>query len=166
MDCKKRTKCASQCASQWHTQVLQGPIEIYIIHSVFLNNFSTSTRTVLRYLAWHSQNCEQFINFECNNDKAFIEDSNAWWISRDGTRMNYWGWATGHDKMCACGVTNSCTGGTKCNCDNRGRGWYEDSGLLTDKAALPVTQIRLGDLNGSDEEGYYTLAKLKCYGQV
>ena len=43
--------------------------------------------------------------------------------------------------MCECGVTNSCTGGTKCNCDNSGSGWYEDSGLLTDKSALPVTQI-------------------------
>ena len=113
-----------------------------------------------------SQNCEQFIKFECNNDILFIEDSYAWWVSRDGTRMNYWGGATGHDKMCACGVTNSCTGGTKCNCDNSGKGWYEDSGLLTDKSVLPVTQIRLGDLNDSQEEGYYTLGKLKCYGQT
>ena len=113
-----------------------------------------------------SQNCEQFIKFECNNDVAFIEAGYAWWVSRDGTRMNYWGGATGHDKMCACGVTNSCTGGTKCNCDNSGTGWYEDSGLLTDKSALPVTQIRLGDLDGSKEEGYYTLGKLKCYGQA
>ena len=113
-----------------------------------------------------SQNCEQFIKFECNNDIAFIEDSFAWWVSRDGTRMNYWGGATGHDKMCACGVTNSCTGGTECNCNNIARGWREDSGLLTDKSALPVTQIRLGDLNGSSEEGYHTLGKLKCYGQA
>ena len=113
-----------------------------------------------------SQNCEEFIKFECNNAVAFIEDSHAWWVSRDGTRMNYWGGATGHDKMCACGVTNSRTGGTKFNCDNYDRGRYEDSGLLTDKAALPVTQIRLGDLNGSDEEGYYTLGKVQCYGQV
>ena len=113
-----------------------------------------------------SQNCEQFIKFECHNDIAFIEDSYAWWVSRNGTRMNYWGGATGHDKMCACGVTNSCTGGTKCNCDNYGSGWYEDSGLLTDKSALPVTQIRLGDLDDSNEEGYHTLGKLKCYGQA
>ena len=113
-----------------------------------------------------SQNCEQFVKFECNNDVLFIEDSFAWWVSRDGTRMNYWGGATGHDKMCACGVTNSCTGGTKCNCDNSNTGWYEDSGLLTDKSALPVTQIRLGDLDGLEEEGYYTLGKLKCYGQA
>ncbi|XP_078351270.1 contactin-associated protein 1-like [Oculina patagonica] len=114
-----------------------------------------------------SHNCEQFIKFECNNDILFIEKDYAWWVSRDGTQMSYWGGATGHDNMCACGVTNSCTGGRKCNCDNYGKaGWFEDSGLLTDKSALPVTQIRLGDLNGSDEEGYHTLGKLKCYGQA
>ena len=38
-----------------------------------------------------SQNCEQFIKFECHNDIAFIEVSHAWWVSRKGTRMNYWG---------------------------------------------------------------------------
>ena len=111
-----------------------------------------------------SQNCEQFIKFECNNDIAFILENHAWWVSRDGKRMNYWGGATGSDKMCACGVTNSCSNGKKCNCYNRGGGWREDSGLLTDKSVLPVTQIRLGDLNGPTEEGYHTLGKLKCYG--
>ena len=43
-----------------------------------------------------SQNCEQFIKFECNNDIAFIENSYAWWVSRDRTRMYYWGTATVH----------------------------------------------------------------------
>ena len=111
-----------------------------------------------------SQNCEQFIKFECNGDVAFIQDNYAWWVSRDGTKRNYWGGATGSDKMCACGVTNSCSNGKKCNCYNRGGGWREDSGLLTDKSVLPVTQIRLGDLGDSHEEGYHTLGKLKCYG--
>ena len=114
-----------------------------------------------------SQNCEQFINFECNNDVAFIpEDNYAWWVSRDGRRINYWGGATGFNYMCACGVTNSCSNGRTCNCHNSGGGWREDSGLLTDKSVLPVTQIRLGDLDDSQEEGYHTLGKLKCYRQA
>ena len=111
-----------------------------------------------------SQNCEQFIKFECNNDIAFIQENHAWWVSRDGKRMNYWGGATGSDNMCACGVTNSCSYGRKCNCDNYSSGWREDSGLLTDKSFLPVAQIRLGDLDDTQEEGYHTLGKLKCYG--
>ena len=114
-----------------------------------------------------SQNCEQFIKFECNNAVAFIpRDKYAWWVSRDGRRINYWGGATGYNYMCACGVTNSCSNGQTCNCHNSGSGWREDSGLLTDKSTLPVTQIRLGDLDDLNEEGYHTLGKLKCYGQV
>ena len=80
--------------------------------------------------------------------------------------MNYWGGATGSLNTCACGVTNSCSNGKKCNCRNSGDGWREDSGLLTDKSALPVSQIRLADLDHSREEGYHTLGKLKCYGQA
>ena len=113
-----------------------------------------------------SQNCEQFIKFECNNDVLFVQHNGAWWVSRNGTRMNYWGGATGYTNMCACGVTNSCSNGKKCNCYNSAGGWREDSGLLTDKSALPVTQIRLGDFDHSQEEGYHTLGKLKCYGQA
>ena len=114
-----------------------------------------------------SQNCEQFIKFECHYSIAFIVEGDAWWVSRDGRNMSYWGGATGHDKMCACGVTNSCSNGQKCNCHNSGeKVWREDSGLLTDKSALPVTQIRLGDLNSKSEEGYHSLGKLKCYGQA
>ena len=112
-----------------------------------------------------SQNCEQFIKFECSSGVVFIQHSYAWWVSRDGTWMNYWGGATGYNKMCACGVTNSCSGGGKCNCPARGQ-WSEDSGLLTDKSALPVTQIRLGDLDNSHEQGYHTLGKLRCYGRL
>ena len=115
-----------------------------------------------------SQNCEQFIKFECNNDVAFIANGYAWWVSRDGTRVNYWGGGTGHTNMCACGIANSFRRGKKCNCDyqSSSAGWREDSGLLTDKTSLPVTQIRLGDLDQPREEGYHTLGKLKCYGQA
>ena len=35
-----------------------------------------------------SLNCEQFIKFECKNDVAFIQDNDAWWVSRDETKMN------------------------------------------------------------------------------
>ena len=113
-----------------------------------------------------SQKCEQLIKFECHNDVSFVEESVAWWVSRDGTKMNYWGGADGSPNTCTCGVTNSCSNGRKCNCNASNRGWTEDSGLLTDKSALPVSQIRLADLNNQHEEGYHTLGKLKCYGQA
>ena len=60
------------------------------------------------------------------------------WVSLDGTRMNYWGGATVPDKISACGVTNSCSNCKKCNCNDNGSGWRQNSGLLTDKNTLPV----------------------------
>ena len=129
-------------------------------------HYAGASTAQLAKLTAVSANCEQFIKFECHSDIAFVEESYAWWVSRDGNKMDYWGGATPGSNKCACGMTNSCTGGTGCNCDNYGSGqWFEDSGLLTDKSTLPVSQIRLGDLDYSDEEGYHTLGKLKCYGQ-
>ena len=127
--------------------------------------YTEASTAQLSALTRVSQNCEQFIKFECKN-VAFLPESVAWWVSRDGRKMNYWGGAGGSANTCACGVTNSCLNGQKCNCYNGGSGWREDSGLLTDKSALPVSQIRLADFDHSGEEGYHTLGKLKCYGQA
>ena len=126
--------------------------------------YAGATTAQLAELTRVSQNCEQLIKYECTPGSAFLVSGWAWWVSRDGTKMNYWGGATGYSNMCACGVTNSCSSGNNCNCPPGG-GWSEDSGLLTDKSTLPVTQIRLGDLDHSHEQGYHTLGKLKCYGQ-
>ena len=103
-----------------------------------------------------SQNCEQFIKFECHDYISFILEGDAWWVSSDGKRMNYWGGTTGYDKMCACGVTNSCSNGKKCNCDKSTGGRRSDSGVSTDKSVLPVTQIRQADFDDSGEEAYHT----------
>ena len=126
--------------------------------------YSGVTTHQLAALTQVSQKCEQFIKYECTAGTGFLSGGSAWWVSRDGTKMSYWGGATGYNNMCACGVTNSCSSGGMCNCPPT-RGWGEDSGLLKDKSTLPVTQIRLGDLDGSHEQGYYKLGKLKCYGQ-
>ena len=88
--------------------------------------YSGVTSAQLAALTRVSQNCEQFIKYECNPNSPFIERGYAWWVTRDGTRKDYWGGATGYNKMCACGVTNSCSSGNKCNCPSRsgcGRGW-------------------------------------------
>ena len=118
-----------------------------------------------------SSNCEQMIKFECKDDVSFIEGKEAWWVSRDGSKMFYWGGAIPDSGKCACGMTNTCKPrGTGCNCENAGgaggSGWREDSGLLTSKSRLPVTQLRFGDVDQPHEEGYHTLGKLKCYGRV
>ena len=91
-------------------------------------------------------------------------DPDGWWVSRDSTKMTYWGGASPGSGKCACGMTNSCAANGRCNCDANDDVWREDSGLLTDKTKLPVKQLRFGDTGGSDEKGYHTLGKFKCYG--
>ena len=111
-----------------------------------------------------SSHCEQFIKYECyNSNLLFNNNPFGWWVSRDSTKMTYWGGASVSGK-CACGMTNSCADSRYgCNCDKNDGVWREDSGLLTDKTHLPVKQLRFGD-TGTSEEGYHTLGKFKCYG--
>ena len=110
-----------------------------------------------------SAKCEQFIKYECYNT-WFLSEGYAWWISRDGVKMRHWGGAPTGSGKCACGITNSCDGGWKCNCDYLERRWKEDSGFLTDRSILPVSELRFGDTGVSSEQGFHSLGKFKCYG--
>ena len=111
-----------------------------------------------------SSHCEQFIKYECYGSRL-LRNGMGWWVSRDSTKMTYWGGASVSGK-CACGMTNSCANSYYgCNCDKQDNVWREDSGLLTDKTHLPVKQLRFGDTPYYTlDQGYHTLGKLKCYG--
>ena len=110
------------------------------------------------------KNCEQFIKYECYNSMLLLSSPYGWWVSRQGSKMNYWGGADVNSGKCACGMTNSCAGGGKCNCDKNDDTWREDSGYLTDKNTLPVSELRFGDAgNPIHEAGYHTLGKLRCW---
>ena len=111
-----------------------------------------------------SSHCEQFVKYECKNSALAFNALTSWWMSRDSTKMRYWGGASPGSLKCACGMINSCANySPACNCDSNDNVWREDSGLLTDKTKLPVVQLKFGDVGGY-EKGYHTLGKLKCYG--
>ena len=113
-----------------------------------------------------SSHCEQFIKYECYGSVLFLSGY-GWVVSRDDTKMTYWGGASPGSNKCACGMSNTCANPSHaCNCDKNDRVWREDSGLLTHKSDLPVSQLRFGDTDSSHEKGYHTLGKLKCYGRV
>ena len=125
-------------------------------------HYTGASLSQLASLTRVSSHCEQFIKYECYHSMVFRSEY-AWWVSRDSIKMTYWGGASGIGR-CACGMTNSCADPRyACNCDKNDYVWREDSGLLTDKTHLPVTQLRFGDVSGR-EQGYHTLEKLKCYG--
>ena len=126
-------------------------------------HYTGASLSQLASLTRVSSHCEQFIKYECYNSMVF-RHGHAWWVSRDSTKMTYWGGASPGSGKCACGMTNSCAHSSYgCNCDKNDSVWREDSGLLTDKTKLPIKQLRFGDVSGS-EEGYHTLGKLKCFG--
>ena len=115
-----------------------------------------------------STHCEQFIKYKCFRSRL-LKDGMGWWVSRDSTKMVYWGGASPESGKCACGMNNTCADPSDgCNCDANDGVWREDSGLLTEKTKLPVKQLRFGDTDGrwpyGWEEGYHTLGKFICYG--
>ncbi|XP_068692827.1 contactin-associated protein-like 2 [Montipora foliosa] len=127
--------------------------------------YTGTSLSQLAMLTRVSSHCEQFIKYECHHALIFrYKGKRGWWVSRDSKQMFYWDGASGHYK-CACGMTNSCADSRfGCNCDKNDKVWREDSGLLTNKTQLPVSQLRFGDTGKIGEEGYHTLGKFKCYG--
>ena len=127
-------------------------------------HYTGASLSQLARLTKVSSHCEQFVKYECYHS-MFLTFGYAWWVSRDSSKMTYWGGASPGSGKCACGMTNSCADSSKgCNCDKNDSVWREDSGLLTDKTKLPVKQLRFGDTGLSFEQGYHTLGKLKCFG--
>ena len=128
-------------------------------------HYTGASLSQLASLTRVSSYCEQFIKYECHHSVLLYNNSPyGWWVSRDSTKMTYWGGASGSGK-CACGMTKSCANPSYgCNCDKNDYVWREDSGLLTDKTHLPVRQLRFGDVGSSSQQGYHTLGKLKCFG--
>jgi len=132
-------------------------------------NYTETSLLQLASLTTVSTHCEQFIKYECYGSLMFKPDIHAWWVSRDSANMTYWGGAAPGSGKCACGMNSSCAESkVACNCDANDQERREDSGFLTDKAHLPVKQLRFGDIGvvnpNFDERGYHTLGKFKCYG--
>ena len=101
----------------------------------------------------------------CYNTALMLDIPWAWWVSRDGAQMTYWGGAPPNSSKCKCGITDSCVvPGTRCNCDQNNYIWTGDSGDLTDKDTLPVTELRFADTGSDTEIAYHTLGALRCWG--
>ena len=127
-------------------------------------HYTGASLSQLASLTRVSLHCEQFIKYECYNSRLF-KSGMGWWVSRDSSKMTYWGGASPGSGKCACGMTNSCADSSYgCNCDKNDYLWREDSGLLTEKAKLPVKQLWFGDAGDSNNQGFHMLGKLKCYG--
>ena len=127
-------------------------------------HYTGASLSQLASLTRVSSHCEQFIKYECH-DSRLLRDGMGWWVSRDSSKMTYWGGASPGSGKCACGMTSSCARTSYgCNCDKNDGVWREDSGLLNDKTKLPVKQLWFGDAGDRYNQGFHTLGKLKCHG--
>ena len=124
----------------------------------------TSVQQLAR-LADISTHCEYFVKYECLdsqllNGPGSIGYMHDWWVSRDGKAMTYWGGWNYTSYMHACGLNRSRADPRYgCNFDMNDYVSRENKELLTNKAELPVIQLRFGDTGeaGDDERGYHTL---------
>ena len=104
-------------------------------------HYTGASLTQLASLTSVSSHCEQFIKYECYSSKL-LRTGQGWWVSRDYSKMTYWGGASPGSGKCACGMNNTCANPKHgCNCDANDYVRREDSGLLTDKTKLPVKQL-------------------------
>ncbi|KAI8490618.1 Coagulation factor 5/8 C-terminal domain, discoidin domain [Branchiostoma belcheri] len=96
----------------------------------------------VRAVVEQSSFCKQHIKYECYNSVLWDDHGKrgryAWWVTWDSRQADYWGGASPG--------SGACYG--RCYCDNNDNTWREDSGILSNKDDLPVTQLRFGDTGG------------------
>ncbi|XP_072326107.1 contactin-associated protein-like 5 isoform X1 [Scyliorhinus torazame] len=130
-------------------------------------NYSANVKQ-LQTMINSAEHCEQEIGYHCKNSRLLNTPGGApltWWIGRTNEKQTYWGGSSPGIKKCACGLEESCLDTNyHCNCDAGRDEWTNDTGLLTYKDHLPVTQIIIGDVNKTSSEAAYKLGPLRCRG--
>ncbi|XP_053899211.1 contactin-associated protein-like 5 isoform X2 [Malaclemys terrapin pileata] len=89
----------------------------------------------------------------------------VWWVGRANEKHPYWGGSLPGVQQCACGLEESCLDMRYfCNCDADKEEWTHDTGLLSFKDHLPVTQLVITDTNRSNSEAAWRIGPLRCHG--
>ncbi|XP_018424066.1 PREDICTED: contactin-associated protein-like 5 [Nanorana parkeri] len=114
----------------------------------------------------NAEYCEQEVAYHCKHSRLLNSPSGnpyTWWIGRGNERHTYWGGSL--PGQCACGLEESCIDMRQyCNCDADRPDWTNDTGFLTFKEHLPVSQIVITDTNRPGSEAAWKIGPLRCYG--
>ncbi|XP_068102231.1 contactin-associated protein-like 5 isoform X2 [Hyperolius riggenbachi] len=128
-------------------------------------NYSASAEQ-LEAMTNNAEYCEQEVLYHCKHSRLLNSPSGnpfTWWIGRGKERHTYWGGSL--PGQCACGLEENCIDMRHyCNCDADRHEWMNDSGFLTFKEHLPVSQIVITDTNRSGSEVAWKIGPLRCYG--
>ena len=123
----------------------------------------------IKALIKKSKHCRQYITFHCFKSKLLNTPrgpSHVYWLSRDGSRQEFWGGAEAGSKRCACGMTDPPCFVVKtefCNCDVRDETWRVDEGYFSDKSNLPVSGLLFAK---KSKRSRFALGPLECWGHV
>ncbi|XP_037312497.1 contactin-associated protein-like 2a [Pungitius pungitius] len=130
-------------------------------------NYSTSMEQVTA-ITTSAEHCEQQIAYSCRMSRLLNTPDGTpytWWVGRGSEKHFYWGGSGPGIQKCACGIDRNCTDPKyDCNCDADSKQWREDSGPLTYKEHLPVSQVAVGDTNRPGSEAKLTVGPLRCQG--
>ncbi|XP_039350698.1 contactin-associated protein-like 5 isoform X6 [Mauremys reevesii] len=112
--------------------------------------------------------CEQEVAYHCKKSRLLNTPNGmpyVWWVGRANEKHPYWGGSLPGVQQCACGLEESCLDMRYfCNCDADKEEWTHDTGLLSFKDHLPVTQLVITDTNRSNSEAAWRIGPLRCHG--
>ncbi|XP_029385915.1 contactin-associated protein-like 5 isoform X2 [Echeneis naucrates] len=130
-------------------------------------NYS-ATAEQLRAIVSGSEQCQQEVVYSCRKSRLFnTRDGSplSWWLDREGERRSYWGGFLPGVQQCSCSLEENCMDMNYfCNCDADTDAWTNDTGILSYKDHLPVSQIVIGDTNRTGSQAVYHIGPLRCYG--
>ncbi|XP_042678856.1 contactin-associated protein-like 4 [Centrocercus urophasianus] len=116
----------------------------------------------------HAEHCEQEISYHCKKSRLLDKPDGlplSWWIRRTNEIQTYWGGSLPAVQKCACGLEGRCVDSQHyCNCNADRNEWTSDTGLLSYKEHLPVTEIVITDTDRPNSEAAFRLGPLLCRG--
>ncbi|KAG7315384.1 hypothetical protein KOW79_021472 [Hemibagrus wyckioides] len=130
-------------------------------------NYSASLQQ-LTTLLHRAQHCQQEVMYRCRKSRLFNTRDGiplSWWKDRAGQKQTYWAGLLPGIQQCSCNLAENCINMNHfCNCDADRSSWENDTGLLSYKEHLPVTEVVVGDTNRSGSEAVYRVGSLQCHG--
>uniref|UniRef100_A0AAY4AZZ4 Contactin-associated protein-like 5 n=1 Tax=Denticeps clupeoides TaxID=299321 RepID=A0AAY4AZZ4_9TELE len=138
----------------------------YIMHF----NYSASPEQ-LHALVVGSDQCQQEVMYRCRKSRLYNPWDGtplSWWRDRGGEKRTYWSGSLPGVQQCSCSLEENCLDMSYfCNCDSDQDTWYtllNDTGLLSYRDHLPVSEIIIGDTHRPGSEAIYSVGPLRCHG--
>ncbi|KAM9801747.1 contactin-associated protein-like 5 isoform 1-T1 [Syngnathus typhle] len=134
---------------------------------VMVLDYGTSPEQ-LQTIVSRSEHCQQEVVYNCKRSRLFnTKDGSpmSWWLDRHGEKRSYWGGFLPGIQQCSCSLEENCVDMNYfCNCDADADMWANDTGVLSYKDHLPVSQIVIGDIGRAGSQAVYRIGYLRCYG--